>query len=97
MNEKKEKELWQFLSSEQLSKIQNPKLRAEYIEKRNNMVKYIINPLYMYAIGHGYDDTDFIKKQNISDMIYELKKFYDPRKIEKSDMADIIRGSIRKK
>ncbi len=97
MSEKSKRELWQYLSSEQFSKIQNPTIRAKYIKKRNNMVRCIINPLYMYAIRHGYDDVDFIKAQTINDMVYELKKFYDSRKIRRSGMEDIIRKSIRKK
>ena len=97
MSDKKQKELWQYLSPEQLSKIQDPKLRAEYIKKRNNMVRCIINQLYMYAIRHGFDDTNFLKAQTISDMVDELKKFYNPRKIGIEDMEDIIEESIRTK
>ena len=91
------KKKWQDLPFDQFSNIKNPKLRTEYRNKLNWTMKYIINPLYMYAIRHGFDDTDFVKDKNVSDMFYDLKKFYDSKKIEIVDMEDIIKESIRTK
>lgn len=89
--------LWKYLSNEQLDNLQDSALKKEYITKRNNMVRCIINPLYMYAIRHGFDDINFIKAQTINEMFYELKKFYHSEKFVRSDIEDIIKGPVRKK
>lgn len=97
MDEKYQKVLWQHLPFDQFNKIQNPELRKEYMVKRNKMVRYIINPLYTYAIRNGYDDNDFNKAQTIYDMVQELKKFYDSKSINRNGIEEIIKESIRKK
>lgn len=97
MNDISKEELWKYLSNEQLGKLPNPNLKKEYITKRNNMVRCIINPLYMYAIRNGFDDTNFINAQTTNDMFYELRKFYGSQKFVRGNMEDIIKGSIRKK
>lgn len=97
MNEILSEELWKYLSNEQLSNLQDSNLKKEYIAKRDDMVRCIINPLYMYAINHGFDDIDFVKAKTIKDMLYELKKFYHSKKFVRGDMEDIIKGTVLKK
>lgn len=97
MDEISSEKLWQYLSNEQLNNLQDSNLKKEYITKRNNMVRCIINPLYMHAIRHGFDDTDFIKAQTINEMFYELRKFYYSKKLVRGDLEDIIKGPVRKK
>lgn len=97
MDEKFQKQLWQYLSFEQLDKFPDPKLRAEYKNKRNKVVRNIIAPLYMYAIRNGFDDTALNNARTIREIMNELKKFYDSKNIKRDGVEQIIKESIRKK
>lgn len=81
---------WQDMSYGELSKIEDKKLRHEYQLKMTYAIRYIINPLYMYAVKNGFDDTNFSKLSTVSEMSIELKKFYDKKGISREEEIDII-------
>ncbi len=90
-------QLWKYLSIKQLEQLENSNLKSENIIRRTNMIRCIINPLYMYAIRNGFDDTELMKAQTINDMFYELGKFYHLKQFTRDDIEELIKGPKQKK
>lgn len=89
--------LWRYLPFDQFERIDDIEIKKNYIKKRNDIVKYIINPLYMYALRNGFNDKNFIQANTINEMVVELSKFYNRRGYGREDLTDIIKGSTKKK
>ncbi len=87
---------WQYLSAEEIEMLEDVKVRSEYRRKIGKTVKFIINPLYMYALKHGYDDTDFLKRATVHGMVEELKSFYDSKEIDRDGKMKILLESRKK-
>ena len=81
---------WQYLSDEEISELSDVKQQSCYRRKINKTVKFIINPLYMYALKQGFDDTDFLKKVTVHDMVEELKAFYEGKGIDREGRIKVL-------
>ncbi len=88
---------WQYLKDEEISEIEDIHVQSSYRRKINRTVKYIINPLYMYAIKNGFDDTEFLKMKTIHEMVESLKAYFQSRNMGREEEIEIILNSRRKK
>lgn len=97
MNVVPEDKKWQYIPYDELWQIDNIQIRNEYRKKMNQVVKRIINPLYMHALKNGFDDHTFRKLKTIHGMVEELKEFYEKRGIDRNERIEIIIESRKKK
>ncbi len=88
---------WQYLTDDEISQISDVKLQSTYRRKINKTVRTIINPLYMYAIKNGFNDTTFLRQGTIHGMVEELKTFFTDKGIDREAEIEIIMSSRRKK
>ena len=88
---------WQYLTDAEISQLPDVKIQSEYRRKINRTVRTIINPLYMYAIKHGFDDSTFLKQETIHGMVTELKLYFAGKGMGREEEIDIILNSRRKK
>lgn len=80
---------WQYLTYKELEQIKDPKIKNEYHRKIRQTIEWL-NPLYMYALKHGFQDTEFQKQETIHGAITILKEFYDKKNISSEDRLDIV-------
>lgn len=85
-----EDKMWQYLSDEKISKLSDIKQQSIYRRKINKTVKFIINPLYMFALRQGFDDTNFLKEATVHGMVEELKAFYEGRGIDREGRIKVL-------
>lgn len=85
-----EEQKWQYLSDEEISLLPDLKTQSFYRRKINKTVKFIINPLYMHALKQGFDDTEFLKKITVHDMVEELKVFYERKGINREGRIQLL-------
>lgn len=81
---------WQYLSDEEISKLSNIRQQSCYRRKINKTVKFIINPLYMFALRQGFDDTNFLKEATVHGMVEELKAFYEGNGIDREGRIQLL-------
>ena len=87
-----ENQEWQYLTDDEISKLDKEK-RSLYRRKIKQTINFVICPLYMYAIKHGYDGSNFEKEETIHGMVEALKSFYDQKGIDREEKIKIIRNS----
>lgn len=85
-----EDKMWQYLSDEEISKLSDIKQQSIYRRKINKTVKFIINPLYMFALRQGFDDTNFLKEATVHGMVEELKAFYEGNGIDREGRIQLL-------
>lgn len=92
-----EEKKWQYIDYDTLYQIEDNNLQREYRKKMTYAVRFVINPLYMYALKLGFDDSAFQKQKSIHGMVEELKNFYEKMGIDHDQRVDIvINGRHRK-
>lgn len=82
--------MWQYLSKEEISMCSDIKVQSSYRKNVRETIKSIMNPLYMYALKQGFDDTNFLKETTIHDMVEELKLFYESKGIDREKRISIL-------
>ena len=91
MNQDIDKE-WQYLTDDEIN-LFDIKIQSLYRRKIKRTINFVICPLYMYAVKHGYDDTSFLKEETIHGMVEALKIFYNQKGIDREEKIKIIRNS----
>lgn len=97
MNEIPEEKRWQYMSELEISVLPDIKMQSFYRRKISNIVKFVINPLYMYALKHGFDDTDFLKQTTVHGYVEELKLFFETKEIDRQGCIEIISKGRKQK
>ena len=92
MNQDIDKE-WQYLTDDEINLL-DIKIQSLYRRKIKRTINFVICPLYMYAVKHGYDDTSFLKEETIHGMVEALKIFLFGEGLEdREEKIKIIRNS----
>lgn len=83
-----EEKTWKTLSYQELDQLMDIKKKQEYYQQIRKTLEWL-NPLYMYALRHGFNDEEFKEQVTVQDSVMILKQFYDDCQISNEDRIAI--------